>query len=66
MVWSTAKGDLELRAEGEEGHGRQRLDKEPRCLAASVPELSLGHGRATEMPWKGFQPRRCPPAVLPC
>jgi hypothetical protein len=41
MVWSTAKGDLELRAEGEEGHGRQRLDKEPRCLAASVPELSL-------------------------
>jgi hypothetical protein len=30
MVWSTAKGDLELRAEGEEGHGRQRLDKEPR------------------------------------
>jgi hypothetical protein len=28
MVWSTAKGDLELRAEGEEGHGRQRLDKE--------------------------------------
>jgi hypothetical protein len=41
MVWSTAKGDLELRAEGEEGHGRQRLDKQPRCLAASVPELSL-------------------------
>ena len=41
MVWSTAKGDLELRAEGEEGHGRQRLDKEPRCHAASVPELSL-------------------------
>src|SRR5208337_3290468 len=36
MVWSTAKGDLELRAEGEEGHGRQRLDKEPRCLAARV------------------------------
>jgi len=39
MVWSTA--DLELRAKGEEGHGRQRLDKEPRCHAASVPELSL-------------------------
>lgn len=36
MVWSTAKGDLELRAEGEEGHGRQRLDKEPRCLGARV------------------------------
>jgi len=36
MVWSTAKGDLELRAEGEEGHGRQRLDKQPRCLGARV------------------------------
>ena len=36
MAWSTAKGDLELRAEGEEGHGRQRLDKEPRCLGARV------------------------------
>ena len=67
MVWSTAKGDLELRAEGEEGHGRQRLDKEPRCLAASVPELSLRPPmvRATEMPWKGFQPRRCLPACCP-
>ncbi len=40
MVWSAAKGDLELRAEGEEGHGRQRLDKEPRCLAARlVPSI---------------------------
>ena len=38
MVWSTAKGDLELRAEGEEGHGRQRLDKTsaPRCQSLSL------------------------------
>jgi hypothetical protein len=52
MVWSTAKGDLELRAEGEEGHGRQRLDKPatlPRCQ-------SCRYGRATEMLEGTFSP----------
>jgi hypothetical protein len=48
MVWSTAKGNLELRAEGEEGHGRQRLDKEPRCLGARVVALRSRDGDALE------------------
>jgi len=48
MAWSTAKGDLELRAEGEEGHGRQRLDKEPRCLAASAWGLDADRQGVTD------------------
>ena len=39
MVWSTAKGDLELRAEGEEGYGRQQLDKLPCAHAGRAAVL---------------------------
>jgi len=48
MVWSTAKGDLELRAEGEEGHGRQRWTNQPRCLGARVVVMV-----AQRRCWKG-------------
>jgi len=61
MVWSTAKGDLELRVKVRKGMV-PAADKEPRCLAASVPELSLRS--PTEMPWKGFQRAGCLPALL--
>ena len=34
--------------------------------AATLPRCqSCRYGRATEMPWKGFQPRRCLPACWP-
>ena len=61
MVWSTAKGDLELRAEGEEGHGRQRLDKEPRCLGARV----CRYGRATNA-LEGLPTAPVPTSLLAC
>ena len=68
MVWSTAKGDLELRAEGEEGDGRQRLDKEPlpRCLAARVV---VTVGRATEIDGdalEGLPTAPVPTSLLAC
>jgi hypothetical protein len=58
MVWRTAKGDLELRAEGEEGNGSTVASgwtNQPRCLGARVV-VTPTHGRATEMLEGTFSP----------